>query len=189
MTMTGGTLQAAGCAFQGGISFMTTPGGVMVLAQGASVRLLAGTTITTFPTSTDAPIRGDGTVHHDPSIVLPPIGPTIVAIAAAMPALTSQYAANVATASLAGSIGHLGVIGVGLPGSVLAVPGIDGALWLDPASYFPVAFGIVDTGAPVQAQLPWTPGPVSGVRALWQALTFAPEGTLHLSNPSLTILP
>lgn len=191
LTMTGGTLQAVGCAIQGGIPYSTSPGGAMALAQGASVRLLAGTTLVGFPTATSPAIYGDGTVHHDPSIALPavPFGPTIVAVAEAMPALTSGYAASAATASLAGALGHFGVICVGLPGPVLTVPGIDGALWVHAASLFPVAFGPVDTGAPLQAQLPWTPGPVPGVRALWQALTFAPTGTLHLSNPSLTLLP
>lgn len=191
MTMTGGTLQAVGCAFQAGVPYQTYPGGAMVLAQGANVRLLAGTTVSGFPTTTYTWFDGAGTVVHDPSIVLPAgvVAPTVTAVAQEMPALTSTFVPGAATASLAGALGHFGVIGVALPGPVTALPGIDGALWVDAASFFPVAFGVVGAGAPVTAQLPWNGGPVPAVRATWQALTFAPSGTLHLSNPSFTLLP
>jgi hypothetical protein len=192
LTMTGGTLQAVGCAFQGGIAYPPLLGGAMRLAQGASVRLLAGSTFSSFPTNTFAAIEGVGTVRYDPGVTLPstPFGATIVAVAEAMPALTTAFAGGTATASLGGANGHFGVIGVALPGPVLAVPGIDDALWLDGGSLFPVAFGVIGAnGAPVVAQLPWNGGSVAGVRAMWQALTFAPAGMLHLSNPSLTLLP
>jgi hypothetical protein len=191
LTVTGGTLQAVGCAFQGGIPFGTAVGGSMALAQGANVRLLAGTTLFEFPMATWPSIHGDGTVRHDPSIVLPPVpfAPTITAIAEPMPALTSSFQPGAAVASLRGAIGHFGVVGVALPGPVLAVPGIDGALWVDAGTFFPVAFGVVGSTTSVDAALPWSGGQVAGVRAVWQALTFAPAGTLHLSNPSLTLLP
>lgn len=180
LTVNGGSLQAVGCSFAGGTALTVT--------QYAPARLLAGCV---FPFGFSPSITGNGHVRYDPTLSFPgtPFGPNVVATPLAMPALTSSYAAGTAAAQLAGAVGHLGVIAISLPGPVVAVPGITDRLWLDTANFIPVASGLVGAGAPLQAQLSWTPGVVQGVPALWQALTFDPAGALHLSNPSLVVLP
>jgi hypothetical protein len=189
----GGTLQVVRCSVAGGAPYMSQPGGAIHLSQGASLRLLAGTSLLCLGGSC---VQGAGTARYDPTVSFasppnsnPPFDPTVVATAEPMPALTTSYANGIASASLTGVPGHLGVVGVALPGPLLLVPGIDDAVWVDAAGFIPVAFGVVGTGAPVTAQLPWSGGPTPAVRAVWQALTFAPAGTLHLSNPSFTLLP
>jgi hypothetical protein len=193
VTQIGGTLQAVRCTIQGGMPSNSLPGGAIALSQGARLRLLEGCSLLGLVT---ACVQGVGTARYHPTVTFasqptgsPAFAPSVVATAEPMPALTSSYANGVATASLIGVPGHLAVVGVSLPAPLLFVPGIDDAVWVDAAGFIPVAFGVVGASTPVQAQLPWAGGPTPAVRAVWQALTFAPAGTLHLSNPSFTLLP
>jgi hypothetical protein len=62
-------------------------------------------------------------------------------------------------------------------------------VWLDGASLAAVAAGVAPAAGPMTAALPWTPGLVPGVRAMWQALTIDLAFGLQLGNPSFVILP
>jgi hypothetical protein len=90
---------------------------------------------------------------------------------------------------LQGEPGTIGAIALALVGTPLLVPGIQDALWLDPASTTVVTFGVFAAGAPITTSLPWAGGPVPAVRAVWQGVALDASGGLALSNPSLTILP
>jgi hypothetical protein len=88
-----------------------------------------------------------------------------------------------------GEPGQLGAIALALPGPRIVVPGIDGAIWLDGATFTPVTLGIFAAGAPITATMPWAGAAVPAVRAVWQGIAFDPVAGLSVSNPSFVILP
>ena len=104
-----------------------------------------------------------------------------------MPTVTTAFVAGLARATVAGAPGHLVVAAVALPGSLVSLPGLD-AIWLDLATFTPIGVGVLGT-SPFIAQMPWTPGVVPGVRAVFQALTFDPAAGFAFSNPSFVLLP
>ena len=107
----------------------------------------------------------------------------------AMPTMLATVGGGEVTALLFGPPGELGVVAVALVGPRVVIPGIDDALWLDGGSTFLLSFGVFTSGLPVVAQLPWSGGPVPGVRAVWQGASLDANGALQFSNPALTILP
>jgi hypothetical protein len=156
--------------------------------QGGDLRLLGTTSLTSIASPTFA-VGGSGTVRYDSGVVLatPSFAPGITAIASVMPTVTTVFAGGQATASVAGAIGNLAAIAVALPGPLAFLPGLD-AIWLDSATFTPLAIGVLGT-SPLTAQMPWTSGPVPAVRAVFQGLTYDPLAGFAISNPSLLILP
>ena len=190
VTVTGGTLQIIDSTVTSGVVY--PPYALVANAvemQGGDLRLLGNTTLSSIAVSTSFTVGGSGTVRYDNSVVVaaPMFAPTITATALEMPTMTTSFAGGQATASVTGAPGNLVAAAVGLPGPLLQLPGLD-AIWLDLATFTPLGLGVLGT-SPFSAHLSWASGPVPGVRAVFQALTFDPTTGFAISNPSLLILP
>ena len=188
MTVTGGTLQLVDCSAQAG--FPTTSAVAhAVHLQGGDLRLLGNTTLNAIVASSSFTVGGSGTVRYDSTVVVaaPMFEPTIGATQLVMPTVTTAFATGLATATVAGAPGHLVAAAVALPGPLVSLPGLD-PIWLDPATFTPIGVGVLGT-SPFVAQMPWTPGAVPAVRAVFQALTFDPVAGFAFSNPSFVLLP
>ena len=186
MTVTGGTLQLVDCAVSAGFPM---PVAHAVQLQGGDLRLLGNTTLNAIVASSSFTVGGSGTVRYDSTVAIaaPMFEPTIGATQLVMPTVTTAFATGLATATVAGAPGHLVAAAVARPGPLVTLPGLD-AIWLDPATFTPIGVGVLGT-SPFVAQLPWTPGAVPAVRAVFQALTFDPVAGFAFSNPSFVLLP
>ena len=193
VTLNGGTLQLIDCCVQGGVDLFG--GGTVhaVAMNGGELRLLAGTELQAGFTVSGAvyAVAGTGNVLFDPSIVMstPNFAAGVTATSTALPRITTGFTGSVAQVQFDGEPGQLGAIALALPGPRIIVPGIDGAIWLDGATFTPVTLGIFAAGVPITATLPWAGGAVPAVRAVWQGIAFDPAAGLRVSNPSFVILP
>ena len=193
ITQTGGTLQLSNCVVQGGVDLFG--GGTVdaVVMNTGELRLLGGSSLGAGFTLSGTPyaISGTGNVRFDPSVVMstPNFAPGIMATSTPLPRVAASFTGAVAQVQFDGQPGQLGAIALALPGPRIVVPGIDGAIWLDGATFTPVALGIFAAGAPITAALPWSGAAVPAVRAVWQGIAFDPSAGLQVSNPSFVILP
>jgi hypothetical protein len=190
MTVTGGTLQLVDCSSMAGVPYPPiAPVAHAVHLQGGDLRLLGNTTLNAIAVTSSPTVGGSGTVRYDSTVVIaaPMFAPTIAATPIVMPTVTTTSVPGSATATVAGAPGHLVAVAVALPGPLVALPGLD-AIWLDLATFTPLGVGVLGT-SPFVAQMPWTPGAVPAVRAVFQALTFDPVAGFALSNPSFVLLP
>jgi hypothetical protein len=190
MSITGGSVQLRDCTVAAGV--FVAPANAIAMT-GGEVRILGNSTLQAGIAGTpQVCVAGTGTVRHEPSVAFVngvPFGPGITSTVATMPRMRASLSGGQVAVELQGEPGTIGAIALALVGTPLLVPGIQDALWLDPASTTVVTFGVFAAGAPITTSLPWAGGPVPAVRAVWQGVALDASGGLALSNPSLTILP
>lgn len=190
LSITGGSLQLRDCTVAAGV--FASPANAIAMAA-SDVRILGNSTLQAGVAGTPQfCVAGTGTVRHEPSVSFVngvAFGPGLTATVATMPRMRASFGGGLVAVELHGEPGTIGAIALALVGTPLLVPGIQDALWLDPASTTVVTFGVFAAGAPITTSLPWAGGSVPAVRAVWQGITLDAGGGLALSNPSLTILP
>ncbi|HEX6811004.1 MAG TPA: hypothetical protein VF384_05205 [Planctomycetota bacterium] len=85
--------------------------------------------------------------------------------------------------------GELVVLVFGAPMPPIAVPGFDGALWLDPTSVVLAAAGVPLAGQPLTTAAAVPPiASLVGQRFGWQALAWSPADGFRFGNPSIFAL-
>lgn len=183
-------MQLRDCTVAAGV--FGAPANVIAMA-GGEVRILGNSTLQAGITGTpQLCVAGTGTVRHEPSVSFvngAAFGAGLTATVATMPRMLASLGGGLVAVERHGEPGTIGAIALALVGTPLLVPGIQDALWLDPASTTVVTFGVFAPGAPITTSLPWAGGPVPAVRAVWQGIALDAGGGLALSNPSLTVLP
>jgi hypothetical protein len=178
----------------------TQPGPAISLYTGSSLRLCEDTTGNyqagqLAGANAIAAIGGlQSTVVRTPEAVLsgsqggPPVAPALVDIVRPLPSLRviSAPPGGVVTADVTTPTGELVVLAFGLPMPPFAVPGFDGALWLDPTALVVASFGVPLSGQPVTASLavPLIPSLV-GQRFGWQSVAWSPADGFRFGNPSI----
>ena len=171
-------------------------GGAALELQGGDLRLLGYTTIAGGASlGVDGPcIEGTGTLRAEPSVSLdcpaPQTPATVPSTLAAMPRVTTdQPSPGAVTAALHGPVGHLGILGVGLPGPVVAIPGVrDPAFWLTPTA-ITQAIGVPMTSLPLASTTTIPNNPVFlGTVLVWHGFTYDASTGLQASNPSLHVV-
>ena len=194
-----GDAQLTDTQVYGAIGFGGLPAGGAVELVQADLRVLGDSSIEGRPVLGTNLIGvafvGSGTLRLDPAVnvvgALPLIPATIAASTVAMPHVTTVGGAlgSNATAALHGPIGHLGILGVGLPGPVVPVPGSpDPAFWL-PTPTFVQAIGSPAIGQPLTAvtAIP-NSTTLRGTALIWHGFTYDPSVGLQTSNPSFLVL-
>ncbi|MEO6597064.1 MAG: hypothetical protein ABIP94_20150 [Planctomycetota bacterium] len=183
---TGGRLQLTGTMVEGGLGFLA-PGHSAVFMQGGELRVDAGCTLRGGLGSfgSGLAIDGFGSARIDPAAVLMPgpvaIGPNISHVTVALPNVhaTGGALGSVASATLNGPSGQLGVLWIGIPSAQLLVPGWPDALWVLDGPV--VAIGALGTPVTANVNVP-NVGSLVGDRFGWQGLAIDAAGAFQISN-------
>jgi hypothetical protein len=139
--------------------------------------------------------RVDVFVTQEDSIVVDPRVTAVFAMINGTPAVSRRPVPFLETrgAPLGGTVavslqaarGDAWYLAIGLPGEVVPVPDLGGAIWLDLGSAVLVAGGVVDASgvAHLAARVPVDTS-LFGLTLVWQGIAGSPSGGMWLSNPS-----
>lgn len=130
---------------------------------------------------------GIGNVRAEPGVGIVPGMPVTIA---PMPSLAVADAApgGTITATHFTTNSDPFLIGLGLPGPSIGVPGILDPVWVDPAAFVGLLAGVgpAPIGAIAQSSVPPV-GALVGVRLVWQSFAVTPAG-VEASNPGPTVV-
>lgn len=204
LTLTNGAVQVSECTFAGGwgnsLAMPPLHGDncEAIVSSNTDLRVLAPSTLLAGagPTVPSVPvIRGGRIVQIDPSVQLVTSFPAAISGAATLriaplPAVSAHSGplGGVLSAEARAPAGTLAILVLGLPGAPTVLSGVSGELWIDPAAYFFIAFGVLQNGAPLvgTAAVPSNPA-FLGVRLEWQSVAAIGSG-LVASNPSFSLV-
>jgi hypothetical protein len=189
----GGDVQLAGSTMYGRANFVGVAGPAVTM-QGGDLRLLGSQV--QGGSSWFAPglaIAGTGSVRRTPGTQLqgasPPTAPGIGLVTAAMPHVATNWITSTLYSVYAsGAIGDLAFLVGSVRALPLVLPGV-GDVWLDAATARVETAGVFTGGAfAAWVSLPTSPA-FTGLSLVWQVVSFAPNGSLSISNPTWRVLP
>lgn len=198
------------CRVFGGAGFVTTtPFGPVITQPGPAILLYTNSTLRLCEDGSGiyqagqfaganaiAAIEGGNlsSVVRTPEAVLlgsqggPAVSAGLVDIVRPLPSLRviSAPPGGIMTADVTTPPGELVLLAFSLPMLPLAVPGFDGALWLDPTAVVIVTFGVPQPALPVTATVAVPPIPgLVGQRFGWQAVAWSPADGFRFGNPAI----